>query len=153
MKNLIVYFSWSGNIEKLVRDTNKKFGFDVERIERKIPYSSDYNTCAYVEAKEECESKSFPEISEIDVNYSNYDNILLFFPIWWYSCPRPVATFVKNLNGYKGSVYVFANSYTNDPQYMETSMKELEKVGNKLHFEKGLFNKSVKEHIDFIVKI
>lgn len=106
-----------------------------------------------MEAKEECESKSFPEICEIDIDYSNYDNILLFFPIWWYSCPRPVATFVKNLNGFKGLVYVFANSYTNDPQYMETSMKELKKLGSKLHLQKGLFNKSVKDHIDFIKKI
>ena len=51
----------------------------LKKIERKIPYSSDYNTCTYVEAKKECKNKSFPKISEIDVDYSNYDNILLFF--------------------------------------------------------------------------
>ena len=55
MKTLIIYFSWSNNTKRLVESVNREFNFDVVRLERKVPYSDDYNTCAYVEAKEEVE--------------------------------------------------------------------------------------------------
>ena len=53
MKTLILYFSYSNNTKNLVEKVNKEFNFDVARIERAVPYSDDYNTCAYGEAKDE----------------------------------------------------------------------------------------------------
>ena len=153
MKTLIVYFSWSNHTKKLIEETNERFGYDVLRIQRKIPYSTDYNQCAYVEAKEEWEKREIPELKDININLDSYERILLFFPIWWYTIPMPVGTFVKNnLRGYKGDVIVFANSYTNDPQYMVNSLKDLKELNGSLNLKEGLLNKSVKEHIAFIEK-
>lgn len=153
MKTLIVYFSWSNNTKRIVEETNTHFGYDILRIERKVPYSTDYSQCAYVEAKEEWEKRELPELKEIDVDLSLYERILLFFPIWWYTMPMPIGTFVKNnLRGYKGEVIMFANSYTNDPQYMVNSLKDLKEFNGKLNLREGLLNKSVKEHISFIEK-
>lgn len=151
MKTLITYFSWSGNTKKIVEAVNKNFNFDVARIERKLAYSDDYNTCAYVEAKEEVEKKIHPQIKDLDIDVNSYDQILLFFPIWWYTFPMPVATFVEEkLKDFNGKVVVFANSYTNDPQYMVNSMRDLKNINSKVNFTQGLFNKSEKEHLDFI---
>ena len=66
MKNLIVYFSWSNNTKNLIETINKQFGFDVVRIERKKPYSQNYHTCAYVEAKEEVEKHIHPQINALN---------------------------------------------------------------------------------------
>ena len=151
MNSLIVYFSWSNNTKRLVEDLNKKFNYDVLRIERKIPYSTDYNTCAYVEAKEEVEKKIYPEIKELGIDVNKYERILLFFPIWWYTFPMPVGTFIKHIKGYKGEVIVFANSYTNDPQYMVNSMRDLNNIDGTINFKEGLFNKSVDEHINYLM--
>lgn len=105
MKTLIAYFSWSGNTRKLVEEINRSAKYDIIRIKRKIPYSLDYSQCAYVEAKEEWEKRIFREIENISLDLNSYDRILLFFPIWWYTIPMPVGTFVKeNLNGYKGKL-------------------------------------------------
>ena len=76
MKTLIAYFSWSNNTKNLVEEINKQFNFDVIRIERKQPYSIDYHTCAYVEAKEEVEKRIHPEITGVDVDLNSYDRIL-----------------------------------------------------------------------------
>lgn len=46
MNTLIVYFSWSGNTEKIAKTIAKKAGGELFRLERQIPYSEDYNTCA-----------------------------------------------------------------------------------------------------------
>lgn len=150
MKTLMVYFSWSNNTLKIVEETNKYFHYDVVRIERKIPYSKDYNTCAYVEAKDEWEKRLYPEIKQINLDYSLYNRILLFFPIWWYTFPMPVGTFINNLKNYDGEVYVFANSYTNDPKYMENVMKDLKLIDNTIDYKKGVFNQNVEKHIKFI---
>ncbi len=151
MKTLIVYFSYSNNTKRIVNEANKNFNFDVLQIERKIPYSSDYNTCAYSEAKNEWENKTYPEIKDINIDINSYDSIFLFFPIWWYTFPRVIGTFIKDyLKDFKGEVVVFANSYTNDPQYMVNSLKDLKEINNNLNIKEGLLNKSIDEHIKFI---
>ena len=150
MKRAIVYFSWSNNTRKLVEEINKTLNLDVYRVERLVPYSEDYNTCAYVEAKEEVDKKILPSIKEMNIDTSSYDEILLFFPIWWYTFPMPIATFVKEyLKDFKGRVLIFANSYTNDPQYMVNSLRDLKELNNNVSFENALFSRTVKEHLEY----
>lgn len=151
MKTLIAYFSWSNNTKNLVDSIKKEIpNLDVIRIERLIPYSSDYNECAYHEAKDEVDNNIHPAIKNIEVDLNNYDTILLFYPIWWYTFPLPIATFIEKLNNYKGKVILFANSYTNDPQYMENSIKDFKAINNNIEVLKGLFNKSLNKHIQYI---
>ena len=152
MRTLIAYFSWSGNTKKLVDGIREKLDCDVARIERAVPYSDDYHTCAYVEAKKEAREKVFPEIAPINANFNEYDRILLFFPIWWYTYPMPVATFARLIQNFNGEVFVFANSYTNDPMYMANSMRDLKSVAPRVKFSQGLFNKSLREHIYYLIK-
>ncbi len=154
MKNLIVYFSWSNNTKRLVEEINKSFNFEIIRIEKEIPYSSNYDICAYKEAKEEVENNIHPSIKKLNTNFNEYDNIFLFFPIWWYTLPMPLLTFINEyLKDFKGKVYLFANSYTNDPQYMINSLKDVKAINNKINFIEGLFNKSVKEHISYLKEV
>ena len=150
MKTLIVYFSYSGNTKKIVDGIEKKFPFDVVCVEREKPYSKDYDECAYKEAKEEWEKRLKPRIKPLDVDFSRYERILLFFPIWWYTYPMPIATFIRELKGYQGQVVVFANSYSNIPSYMDNVMKDLKDIDKDIHFERGLFNKSIQEHIAYL---
>lgn len=153
MKSLIVYFSWSNNTKKLVEEVNKSLKYDVLRIERKVPYSKDYNECAYVEAKNEVENRIYPEINDINIDLNNYSQILLFFPIWWYTFPMPIGSFIKKLSNYNGEVILFANSYTNDIEYMNNSYNDALNLNGNIKFKKGLFNKSANEHIEFIKKL
>ncbi len=150
MKNLIIYFSWSGNTDKLVKETNKHFGYDVVKIERTEHYSDDYDTCAYVEAKKEWKLHIHPAIDIPNVDFDEYDRILLFYPIWWYTFPIPIATLIEKLKGYEGEIVLFENSYTNDEKYVENSMQDFKNIDSHLNVKQGLFNKSVEEHVKFI---
>lgn len=150
MKTLILYFSYSNNTKKLVEKINEKFNFDIARIERTVAYSNDYDTCAYKEAKTEWEKRIYPEIKDIDADITVYDRILLFFPIWWYTFPMPIGTFAERLKNYAGEIVLFENSYTNDLQYVDNSLSDFKKLVGNVNVKQGLFNKSVKEHIEFI---
>lgn len=153
MKTLIAYFSWSNNTLDLVNEVNKEFNFDIFRIERTIAYSNDYNECAYVEAKNEVDNNIHPDIKDINFDLNSYDRILLFFPIWWYTFPMCVGSFIEKLNGYKGKVILFENSYTNDNLYIENCLKNFRIINKDIDVRNGLFNKSDSEHIKFIKNI
>ncbi len=152
MKTLIAYFSYSNNTKKLVTEVNRSFSYDVVRIERVKPYSDVYEECAYVDAKNEVQKHIHPQIKPLDVDFSDYDRILLFFPIWWYTFPMPVGTFLEGLKGYQGEVILFANSYSNDPQYMVNSLRDAKTIDSSLDIKEGLFNKDVRSHIAFLNK-
>ncbi len=150
MKKIIVYFSWSGNTLDLALKIKDALKYDMVRIEREVPYSKDYHECAYVEAKEEFEKRILPKIKSLNIEFSDYEEIILMFPIWWYTIPMCVGTFIKELKSYKGKVIICANSYTNDKQYMINSLNDIRKIHPELDVVEGLFNKSVLEHIKFL---
>ena len=54
-------------------------------------YPSSYNDTVSV-AREELANKELPEILPIDV--TDYETIILVYPIWWGTVPRPVASFL-----------------------------------------------------------
>ena len=151
MKRLITYFSYSNNTKRLVEGIkNEITDIDVIRIERKKPYSNDYDECAYHEAKDEIDNNIHPEIKEINVDLNSYDEIMIFFPIWWYTYPMPIATFIEKMHGYKGKVILFANSYANDYHYMKNSLRDFKKLDPEIDVSEGLFNKDLNEHLNFI---
>lgn len=146
MKTLIAYFTWSGNTEKIVREIVAKTGGELFRIERRIPYSEDYNTCAYKEAKEEIDTKTRPQIKCPLPDIMRYDGIILAFPIWWYTSPMPVWTFLESYPDWKGkTVYIFANSYTDDPGYFTTSIADAKNSARNADIQPGLFNRDIKK--------
>lgn len=49
---LVAYFSWSGTSERIAKNIITQTGADSFRIERETPYSNDYSTVAYGEAKD-----------------------------------------------------------------------------------------------------
>ena len=150
MKRVLIYFSWSNHTKGFVEQINRSLHADIYRLERKIPYSDDYDECAYHEAKEEAEKKLYPEITPLAVDWNSYDEIDLFFPIWWYAFPMPIGTLLKSLHGYKGKIVFFENSYTNDPQYVLNALKDARKIDPNLHIEQGLFNDSLKHHMEYL---
>lgn len=62
----------------------------------------------------------------------------------------PVGTFIKELNGFSGNVMLFANSYTNDKQYMINSLNDIKELNPSLRIKEGLFNKSIEEHLSIL---
>lgn len=55
-----------------------------------------YNTRDYVNgARNEADNNSHPRLTSRDVDLSDYDNIFISTPIWWYSLPMPVLSFLE----------------------------------------------------------
>ena len=94
MKTLIAYFSRTGITKKLAEDTAKKTGADLFAIEPVKKYSGSYLLCV-AEAKMENLKKARPAIVSKPQNLSEYDTIVVMFPIWWFTCPNIMLTFLE----------------------------------------------------------
>ena len=97
---LIVYFSWStsGNTERMANYIAEKTGGDIVEIIPLVPYTGSYNDVAYGRAQEEAETNARPEISGetyAQIDLSDYDTVLIGFPIWWHTAPMIIGTFLE----------------------------------------------------------
>ena len=68
-----------GNTEKVAKVISELTGADLFKIEQKIPYAADYNTCIQ-QAKEDLRAKARPELVSVPDSLDGYDEIYLGFP-------------------------------------------------------------------------
>lgn len=144
MKTLVSFFSWSGNTIPIAEKIARKTKGDLFRIERAIPYSTDYHTCAYQEAKEEADKHLRPAIKQPLPDLSEYDAVIIAFPIWWYTMPAPVMTFLESYPDWQGKkLFVFANSYSDIPSQFVNALRDAKACTKGANVLPGLYNKDI----------
>lgn len=90
-RTLVVYFSETGNTQKLAKEISDQVGGDFKRIETVVPYPSGSELFDYTEAERDNDER--PELKDLDINIEDYDTIFVGYPIWWYTLPMPLYTF------------------------------------------------------------
>lgn len=90
-KVLVLYFSQSGNTQKLAKLISDRVGGDFVRIETVQTYPDTYEELADF-AKEGRDNDVHPELKDLNINLDDYDTIFIGYPIWWYQMPMPMYT-------------------------------------------------------------
>ena len=132
MKTLVVYFSATGTTKAAAQRLAKECNADLYEITPEQPYTSadlnwrDKTSRSTLEMKDK---SSRPAIKGRCENIADYDTVWIGFPVWWYTAPTIVNTFIeahdlsgKVLNvfatsggsGVEGSANDLKNAY---PQY------------------------------------
>lgn len=93
-KTLILYFSQSGNTQKVANFIHEAVGGDIVRLETVKTYSSNYNDLLD-EAQEEQRNNARPELKTKIDNIEEYSTIFLGYPNWWGDMPMPLYTFLE----------------------------------------------------------
>ena len=110
---LVAYFSAGGTTKKAAAKVAEAAGADLYEIRPKVPYTdADLN---WMDKKSrssiEMSDKSFrPEIAGNDAHIEKYDTILIGFPIWWYTAPTIINTFLEQYDLTGKIVVPFATS-------------------------------------------
>ncbi len=96
-KTLVVYFSWSGNLDKMAHWIAEETGGDLIRVTPKEAYPDDYNKTAN-RAKSEKDKGIRPAINVnlTKEQMAEYDTVYFGFPVWWYDLPMPMWTFLES---------------------------------------------------------
>lgn len=92
-KKIIVYFTYTNNTKMIAEQIKEKLNCDILEIKTVIPYSKDYDTVVNDEQNSEA-SNYLPEIQNINIDLSNYDEIILGTPVWWYRPVPAIRTFL-----------------------------------------------------------
>ncbi len=88
---LVVYFSETGNTQKLAQEIYEQVGGDIRRIEPVKPYPTGQELFDYT--KEERDNNERPEFKDLNINLDDYDYIFVGYPMWWYTLPMMMYTF------------------------------------------------------------
>ena len=80
---------------------------NVFKIDPVVAYPKDYKECTEYATKEKNE-KARPEFKNADsLDISNYDTIILGYPIWWGDVPMIINTFLEKYDFSSKTIYLF----------------------------------------------
>ena len=128
MKKLVVYFSASGITRDYSRKLAKKLEADLYEIEPIEPYTTKDLNWMNPLSKSSVEMRnksSRPEIKNKLDSINDYDKIYIGFPVWWYTCPHIVNTFIESFDFNGKDVHMF---FTSGSTKEETIKKAIDKM-------------------------
>ena len=112
-KTLIVYFSATGTTQAAAQKLAKEFNADLYEITPEQQYTAadldwrDKNSRSTIEMKDK---SSRPAIKGRCENINQYDTVWIGFPVWWYTAPTIVNTFIEAHDLSGKTLNVFATS-------------------------------------------
>lgn len=137
-KTLVVYFSWSSNTAGMAKNIADLTGADTFEIVPVNPYPEEYTPCTEV-ALEERDNNARSEIQNLPASVSEYDNIIIGYPIWWHTAPMIIGTFLENYDLSGFDIYPFTQSASMNSQQFEQSMEFVRGCAGKGTVHDGLF--------------
>lgn len=143
-QTLVAYFSASGTTANKAKQVASAAGadlFEIAPVKRYTREDLDWTNKRSRSTVEANDPSARPEIAKKIDHPDQYDKVVIGFPIWWYTAPRIIETFLdeNDLTGKK--IYVFA---TSGGSSVDKCVRDLKKLYPALDFESGkLLNGSV----------
>lgn len=132
---LVIYFSRTGNTEKIAEYLIDITNADSYVIEAAVPYSDadiKYQDDNCRANKEQNDKSVRPEIANPIASIDSYDTIFLGYPIWWGQEPRIIDTFLESYDFSDKTVIPFCTSASSGIATSEKNIKALVPIGNQL---------------------
>lgn len=143
-KVLVACFSASGRTAGQAAKIADAVDGDLFTIAPKVKYSAaDLNWMDQKSrsTREMQDKNCRPEMAADVPDLAPYDKIAIGFPIWWYTAPRIINTFLEGGDFSGREVYLFATSGGSD---IQRSLRDLSQCYPEIHFVSGrLLNGSV----------
>lgn len=109
MKTLVAYFSATGTTEAVAKDLAEVAGATLYEIKPEMAYTAadldwrDKQSRSTLEMKDKNSRPAFvKDLKEAD----SYDVIYIGFPVWWYTAPTIINTFIEAY-GFEGKTVIF----------------------------------------------
>ncbi len=114
MSNILVaYFSAGGTTGRTAKLLAKAAGAELFEIQPKAPYTAadlDWTNKKSRSSLEMNDPASRPEIESRIADMGAFDTVFVGFPIWWYTAPTIVKTFLESYDFAGKTIVPFATS-------------------------------------------
>lgn len=149
MKTLVAYFSATGTTKGVAQQLAEVTGADLHEIKPEKPYTDadldwqDKQSRSTIEMEDK---SSRPAITEKLPNMQEYDVIYVGFPIWWYTCPTIINTFMESYDFKGKTVIPFA---TSGGSCIKKACEDLKTAYPEVNWKEGkLLNRASKSEIE-----
>lgn len=155
-KTLVVYYSASGNTERVAKSIAAAANADIFEIVPESVYTDDdldwTNENSRVSREHDDESLRDVPLTTTDVaNWADYDTVIIGYPIWWGIAAWPIDNFVK-ANDFTGKTVIpFCTSSSSGIGQSGKLLAELAGSGDwqeGQRFSSGASDSSVSEWVD-----
>lgn len=123
-----------GNTEKAANMIAELTGAELFRIEQKVPYAADYDSCV-AQARKDWQSKARPELVNMPESLDKFDEIYLGYPNYCGTMPMAVYTFLENYDFSGKKIYPFC---THEGSGLSGTERDIAKAAKGAAVEKGL---------------
>ncbi len=133
-KVLVTFFSATGATKRTAKRIAEVLDADTFEIVPAIKYTAEDLewTNKNSRSSQEMQNKNYrPPILKKLPNVENYDIVLIGFPIWWYTAPTIINTFIEETNLVGRRVYIFATSGATP---VDKSFKDLKREYKNIKF-------------------
>ena len=140
-KTLIIYYSYTNNVEKIVNELSRQIEAEVVEIEpteKGLDYAANNYAIGSAQIgaikNNPADSSSYPTIDPVNVNLDEYDTIIIAAPLWWSQMATPLQTYLFH-NGKKmagKNIGLIVSSASSGISGVEADMKRLIPDGNFL---------------------
>ena len=113
MKTLVAFFSASGVTRRAAEKLAAATGGDLYEIRPAVPYTRadlNWQDKRSRSSLEMADPASRPALADTDAPVAGYDRIFLGFPIWWYTAPTIIRTFLESYDFAGKTIVLFATS-------------------------------------------
>lgn len=134
---LVAYFSASGVTKRVAEKIAGENGYDIFEIvpeEIYTPADLDYmdkNSRSTIEMND----KSFRPPIKQACDVSSYDTVAIGFPVWWYTAPTIINTFIESVDLVGKRIKVFC---TSGGSGVDKCVSDLQNTYPELDFAKGM---------------
>ena len=140
-KTLVAYFSATGTTKRAAEQLAKEYNADLFEIAPEQPYTAadlDWTNKQSRSTLEMKDKSSRPAIKGTCANIADYDTVWIGFPVWWYTAPTIINTFIEAHDLSEKVLNVFA---TSGGSGVEGSASDLKKAYPQYHWgESRLMN-------------
>ena len=123
-----------GNTEKVARMIAEATGAERFKIQQKVPYAADYQTCIR-QAKADQQAKARPELVALPDSLDDYDEIYLGYPNYWGDLPMAVYTLLEAFDWTGKTIYPFC---THEGSGMSGTERHIARTCKGADVKKGL---------------
>ena len=121
-KTLVAYFSATGTTKAAAERLVKEKNADLFEIAPAVPYTEadlDWRDKTSRSTIEMQDKSSRPAIAAMCDNIADYDTVWIGFPVWWYTAPTIINTFIEahNLGGKVINVFATSGGSTVEGSY------------------------------------
>ncbi|MBR4694148.1 MAG: NAD(P)H-dependent oxidoreductase [Bacilli bacterium] len=144
-KTLITYFSASGVTKEVAEKIATIVEGDLFEIEPVETYTAEDLNWMDKQSRttlEMADKECRPAIKNKVNNLNEYNKVIIGFPVWWYTAPRIINTFIEENDLSGKEIYIFV---TSGGSSFGGSLKDLKASYPNLNFINGIRFTSVKE--------